>query len=317
MWWVDPCQRLRGFRIPLSKVTDAIRASNTDVGGSSIEMSEREYMVRGRGYLSGAKDLEQIVLKSTGGTPVFLRDVGHVELGPDERRGLTELNGEGEVTSGIVLQRDGANALSVIKSVKQKDPPRSAGSPPKGVSILPVYDRSNLIYRAIDTLKHTLIEESIIIALVCLVFLLHVRSALVAILMLPVGDADRFRRHAAHRAQLEHHDLGGIADRGHWRNGRDAAIVMIENAHKRLERAGPGTSRASGSHQGMASEVGPALFFSLLVIHESRSLPISVFTLEAQEGRLFKPLVYTYTGHSRCSCSCAAAPSPWSSLNRW
>ena len=284
---IDP-EKLRGFGIPLSKVTDAIRASNTDVGGSSIEMTEREYMVRGRGYLSGTKDLEQIVLKSAGGTPVLLRDVGHVELGPDERRGLTELNGQGEVVSGIVLQRDGENALSVIKSVKQKVAELGDGLP-KGVSILAVYDRSNLIYRAIDTLKHTLIEESIIIALVCLVFLLHARSALVAILMLPVGVLIAFIIMHAIGISSNIMSLGGIA----IAIGAmvDAAIVMIENAHKRLEHAGPDESRIDVLIRA-ATEVGPALFFSLLVITVS-FLP--VFTLEAQEGRLFKPLVYTYT----------------------
>ncbi len=284
---IDP-EKLRGFGIPLSKVTDAIRGSNTDVGGSSIEMSEREYMVRGRGYLSGVKDLEQIVLKSAGGTPVLLGDVGHVELGPDERRGLTELNGQGEVVSGIVLQRDGENALSVIKSVKQKISELADGLP-KGVSILPVYDRSNLIYRAIETLKHTLIEESIIIALVCLVFLLHVRSALVAILMLPVGILIAFIIMHAIGISSNIMSLGGIA----IAIGAmvDAAIVMIENAHKRLERAGPDESRIDVLIKA-ATEVGPALFFSLLVITVSFA---PVFTLEAQEGRLFKPLVYTYT----------------------
>src|SRR5712672_2608284 len=181
----DPT-KLRAFGIPLSKVTDAIRASNMDVGGRVIEMSEREYMVRGRGYIRGVPDLEAIVLKSDRGTPVRIKEVARVELGPDERRGLTELNGEGEVVSGIVLQRDGANALSVIKNVKDKIA-EIANSLPEGVKIVPVYDRSDLIYRAIDTLKHTLLEESVIVALVCMIFLLHARSALVAIVMLPVG----------------------------------------------------------------------------------------------------------------------------------
>jgi Cu(I)/Ag(I) efflux system membrane protein CusA/SilA len=182
---VDPV-KLRAYGIPLQKVTDAIRTSNIDVGGRVIEMTEREYMVRGRGYLKGIPDIEQIVLKSDRGTPVLLRDVARVELGPDERRGLTELNGEGEVVSGIVLQRDGANALTVIKNIKEKIA-EIAGGLPAGVSILPVYDRSELIYRAIETLKHTLVEESIIVAFVCVIFLLHARSALVAIAMLPVG----------------------------------------------------------------------------------------------------------------------------------
>ena len=284
---VDPV-KLRAYGIPLSKITEAIRASNTDVGGRVIEMSEREYMVRGRGYLRGGSDIEQIVLRVDRGTPVLLRDIARVELGPDERRGLTELNGEGEVVSGIVLQRDGANALSVIKSIKDKVA-ALAGGLPEGVSILPVYDRSSLIYRAIDTLKHTLLEESVIVALVCIVFLLHARSALVAIIMLPVGVLIAFIVMRALGISSNIMSLGGIA----IAIGAmvDAAIVMIENAHKRLERAPQGASRADVLVKA-AIEVGPALFFSLLVITVSFA---PVFTLEAQEGRLFKPLVYTYT----------------------
>ena len=284
---VDPT-KLRAFGIPLSKVTEAIRASNMDVGGRVVEMSEREYMVRGRGYLRGVPDLEQIVLKTERGTPVRIRDVARIELGPDERRGLTELDGEGEVVSGIVLQRDGENALSVIKNIKAKIS-EIAGGLPESVKILPVYDRSSLIYRAIDTLKHTLLEESVIVALVCIVFLLHVRSALVAILMLPVGVLIALGLLHALGFSSNIMSLGGIA----IAIGAmvDAAIVMIENAHKRLERAQEGASRIDVLVNA-AIEVGPALFFSLLVITVSFA---PVFTLEAQEGRLFKPLVYTYT----------------------
>jgi Cu(I)/Ag(I) efflux system membrane protein CusA/SilA len=284
---VDPT-KLRAFGIPLSKVTEAIRASNMDVGGRVIEMSEREYMVRGRGYLKGIPDLEQIVLKTERGTPVRLRDVARVELGPDERRGLTELDGEGEVVSGIVLQRDGENALTVIKNIKAKIA-EIAGGLPESVKILPVYDRSSLIYRAIDTLKHTLLEESIIVALVCVIFLMHARSALVAIIMLPIGVLIAFIVMHAIGISSNIMSLGGIA----IAIGAmvDAAIVMIENAHKRLERAPPGASRMDVLVNA-AIEVGPALFFSLLVITVSFA---PVFTLEAQEGRLFKPLVYTYT----------------------
>jgi copper/silver efflux system protein len=284
---VDP-EKLRAFGIPLSKVTDAIRASNMEVGGSAIEMSEREYMVRAHGHIKSTRDLEQIVLKAANGTPVLLSDVARIELGPEERRGLTELNGLGEVVSGIVLQRDGENALSVIKNVKQKIA-EIAGSLPKGVRIVPVYDRSNLIYRAIGTLKRTLVEESIIIALVCLIFLLHARSALIAIIMLPVGVLIAFIVMHAIGISSNIMSLGGIA----IAIGAmvDAAIVMIENAHKRLEHAPPGASRAEVLVNA-AIEVGPALFFSLLVITVSFA---PVFTLEAQEGRMFKPLVYTYT----------------------
>ena len=284
---VDPA-KLRAFAIPLSKITDAIRSSNMDVGGSTVEMSEREYMVRGQGYLKGTKDIEQVVLKNEGGTPVFLKDVARVQLGPDERRGLTELNGQGEVAAGIALQRDGENALSVIKNIKQKIADIADGLP-KGVSILPVYDRSDLIYRAIGTLRRTLIEESLIIAIVCFVFLLHARSALVAITMLPVGVLMAFIVMHAMGITSNIMSLGGIA----IAIGAmvDAAIVMIENAHKRLERAGLDDSKFDVLVKA-AIEVGPALFFSLLVITVSF---MPVFTLEAQEGRLFKPLVYTYT----------------------
>jgi Cu(I)/Ag(I) efflux system membrane protein CusA/SilA len=284
---VDPA-KLRAYGISLSQITNAVRAGNTDVGGSTIEMTEREYMVRGRGYLKGIGDIENIVLKSENGTPVLLKDVGHVQLGPAERRGLTELNGTGEVVAGIVLQRDGANALTVIKNIKQKIAD-IAGGLPKGVSILPVYDRSDLIYRAIDTLKHTLLEESAVIALVCLVFLLHARSALVAIIMLPIGVLMAYIVMHAIGISSNIMSLGGIA----ISVGAmvDAAIVMIENAHKRLERAGPDESRTEILIKA-AKEVGPALFFSLLVITVS-FLP--VFTLEEQEGRMFKPLVYTHT----------------------
>ncbi len=284
---VDP-QKLQAYGISLTKLTEAIRASNIDVGGRSIEMAETEYIVRGRGYLRGISDIKQVVLKVKDGTPVRVGDVARVELGPDERRGIAELNGEGEVVSGIVLQRDGQNALTVINSVKQKIA-EIASSLPKGVSIKAVYDRSDLIHRAIDTLQHTLIEESIIVALVCMIFLLHVRSALVAIFMLPVGVL--IAMSMLHLLGLSSNimSLGGIA----IALGAmvDAAIVMIENAHKRLEHAKPGASRLRVLTDA-AVEVGPALFFSLAIITVS-FLP--VFTLEAQEGRLFKPLAFTKT----------------------
>jgi Cu(I)/Ag(I) efflux system membrane protein CusA/SilA len=284
---VDP-QRLQAYGIPLGKITAAIRDRNRDVGGRSIEMSETEYVLRGRGYLRGISDLEQIVLATQNGTPVLLRDVARVELGPEERRGITELNGEGEVASGIVLQRDGQNALSVIDGVKQRIADIAA-SLPEGVSIAPVYDRSSLIYHAIDTLKHTLFEESVIVALVCVVFLLHVRSALVAIVMLPVGVLIAMALLHAFKLSSNIMSLGGIA----IALGAmvDAAIVMIENAHRRLERAPPGASRVQVLTEA-AIEVGPALFFSLAIITVS-FLP--VFTLEGQEGRMFRPLAFTKT----------------------
>ncbi|WP_424138119.1 efflux RND transporter permease subunit [Roseomonas chloroacetimidivorans] len=284
---VDP-QRLQAYRIPLSRVTEAIRASNRDVGGRSVEMSETEYLVRGRGYLRGTSDIEQIALTMQNGVPVLLRDVARVELGPEERRGIAELNGEGEVVSGIALQREGQNALTVIDSVKRRLA-EVAGSLPEGVTVSSVYDRSDLIGRAIETLKHTLVEESLIVAVVCVVFLLHVRSALVAILMLPVGVLIAMA--LLHLLGLSSNimSLGGIA----IALGAmvDAAIVMIENAHKRLEQAEPGAPRVQVLTEA-AVEVGPALFFSLAIITVS-FLP--VFTLEDQEGRMFRPLAFTKT----------------------
>jgi Cu(I)/Ag(I) efflux system membrane protein CusA/SilA len=284
---LDP-QRMRDLGITMQNMRDAIRASNADVGGRTVELSEFEYVIRGRGYLKGINDLGNIVLKTSNGTPVLLRDIARVELGPDERRGITELNGEGEVASGIVLQRFGVNALDVIGNVKKRFT-EIASSLPKSVEIVPVYDRSNLINAAIDTLKQTLFEESVVVALVCIVFLLHVRSALVAILMLPVGVLMAFGAMKLLGLGSNIMSLGGIA----IAIGAmvDAAIVMIENAHKHLERAEPGRSRVSILIEA-ASQVGPALFFSLLIITVS-FMPI--FTLESQEGRLFSPLAFTKT----------------------
>ena len=284
---VDP-KRLKAFELTLDQIRAAVRASNMEVGGRVVELAEAEFMVRGRGYLKGVEDLEQVVLKSVGGTPVLLRDVARVELAPDERRGVTELNGEGEVVSGIAVQRYGQNALSVIDNVKARTA-EIAGSLPEGTKIIPVYDRSELISRAIETLKSTLVEESLIVALVCIVFLLHVRSALVAILTLPLGVLMAYICMDALGLSSNIMSLGGIA----IAIGAmvDAAIVMIENAHKHLERAPPDKPRSDVLIEA-AIEVGPALFFSLLVITVS-FLPI--FTLEAQEGRLFKPLAFTKT----------------------
>ena len=284
---VDPV-KLRAYGIPLRTVSQVIRDSNRDVGGRVVEMAETEYMVRGKGYLRGKDDLEMLVVKSEAGTPVLIRDIARVELAPDERRGLAELNGEGEVVSGIAMARYGANALEVIDNLKAKLAEISAGLP-QGVTIEPVYDRSDLILRAVETLKTTLIEESLIVALVCVIFLLHVRSALVAILMLPVGVLIAFITMRLLGMNSNLMSLGGIA----IAIGAmiDATIVMIENAHKHLERLKEGESRAEAMIVA-CKEVGPALFFSLLIITVS-FLP--VFTLEAQEGRLFAPLAYTKT----------------------
>ena len=284
---VDPV-KLRAYDIPLSKVSQVIRDGNRDVGGRVVEMAETEYMVRGKGYLRGKQDIEDLVVKSERGTPVLLRDVARVELGPDERRGISELNGEGEVVSGIAMARYGQNALEVIHNIKDKIAEISAGLP-EGVSIKAVYDRSELIQRAIATLKRTLFEEGLIVALVCMVFLMHARSALVAIVMLPVGVLIAFIAMRVLGMNSNIMSLGGIA----IAIGAmvDAAIVMIENAHKHLERLKEGESRAEAI-LAACKEVGPALFFSLLIITVS-FLP--VFTLEAQEGRLFAPLAFTKT----------------------
>ncbi|WP_375462520.1 efflux RND transporter permease subunit [uncultured Methylobacterium sp.] len=284
---VDP-NRLRAQGITLSKLRDAVRASNADVGGRTVELSEFEFVVRGRGYLKSVADIESIVLRTEAGTPLRVKDVARVELGPDERRGIAEMNGDGEVAGGIILQRFGANALDVIEGAKARLA-EVAKSLPGGTEILPVYDRSHLIEAAIATLKGTLIEESVIVALVCIVFLLHVRSALVAILMLPVGILMAFAGMKALGLGANIMSLGGIA----IAVGAmiDAAIVMIENAHKHLERADPGKPRTEILIEA-AGEVGPSLFFSLLIITVS-FLPI--FTLESQEGRLFGPLAFTKT----------------------
>jgi len=284
---VDP-RRLQNFGISLNTVRNAIRDSNMDVGGRSVEIAETEYAVRGRGYFRNAEDIESIVLKAANGTPVVLRDVARVELAPDERRGVTELNGEGEAVGGIAVQRYGENALSVIDSVKARIEEIRA-SLPEGTEVQPVYDRSTLIHRAIETLKATLLEESLIVAAVCFVFLLHVRSALVAIIMLPIGILIAFLLMRLLGLSSNVMSLGGIA----IAVGAmvDAAIVMVENAHKRLERAESGTPRLEVIIEA-AKEVGPALFFSLLIITVSF---VPIFTLEAQEGRLFKPLAYTKT----------------------
>ena len=287
---VDPT-KLRAYGIPLMKVAQVIRDSNRDVGGRVVEMAETEYMVRGKGYLRGRDDIELLVVKAERGTPVLIRDIARVELAPDERRGLTELNGEGEVVSGIAMARYGENALEVIHKLKTRIEEIGPGLPP-GVTVQTVYDRSELIHRAIETLKATLIEESIIVALVCVVFLMHVRSALVAILMLPVGVLMAFI--AMHLLGMSSNlmSLGGIA----IAIGAmiDAAIVMIENAHKHLERL-PESHSSGDRLDAMLTacrEVGPALFFSLLIITVSF---MPVFALEGQEGRLFSPLAWTKT----------------------
>jgi Cu(I)/Ag(I) efflux system membrane protein CusA/SilA len=279
---------LQAYGVPLTRVMQVIRESNRDVGGRVVELTETEYVVRGRGYLRGLADIENVVVKADAGTPVLVRDIARVELVPEERRGIAELDGQGEVVAGIAVARYGQNARQVIDNLKAKVSEISVGLP-EGVSVKAVYDRSELIERAIRTLNWTLIEESLIVALVCIVFLFHVRSALVAILVLPIGVLIAFivMRYMGLNSNIM--SLGGIA----IAIGAmiDAAIVMIENAHKHLERLRPGASRAEAIITA-CREVGPALFFSLLIITVS-FLP--VFTLEAQEGRMFSPLAYTKT----------------------
>jgi len=285
---VDP-NKLLAYDIPLNKVKMAIQRSNMDVGGRVIEMAETEFMVRGLGYIKSVEDIENIpVGVDRYGTPVLLRNIGRVQIGPELRRGLAELNGEGEVVGGIIVMRYGENALQVINNVKKKLEELKVGLP-ADVKITTVYDRSALIYRAIAFLREKLIEESIIVALVCIVFLLHFQSAFVAIFTLPVGILVAFIIMFYQGINANIMSLGGIA----IAIGAmvDAAIVMIENMHKHIEREGDTKDRLQLVVDA-SKEVGPALFYSLLIITLS-FLPI--FTLQAQEGRLFKPLAFTKT----------------------
>jgi Cu(I)/Ag(I) efflux system membrane protein CusA/SilA len=285
---VDP-NKLVALNIPLQKVRMAIQRSNNDVGGKLIEMAETEFMVRGLGYIKSIEDLENIPLGvDQRGTPIMLRDVAVVQIGPELRRGLADSNGKGEAVGGIVIMRYGGNALQIIESVKKRLEQLKTGLP-EGVRIVPVYDRSGLIMRAIDNLKRTLIEESIIVTLVCIIFLFHLRSAFVAIFTLPVGIFISFIIMERQGINANIMSLSGIA----IAIGAmvDGAIVMIENAHKHIEK-----DAGKKPHWDLildaAREVGPSLFFSLLIIAIS-FLP--VFTLQAQEGRLFKPLAFTKT----------------------
>ena len=280
---------LASYGIPLSKIKEAIMRSNNDVGGRVVEHSETEYMVRGLGYIKGIKDIENIVVGvDKQGTPVLVKDVALVRLGPEMRRGLTEANGEGEVVGGIVIARFRANARAVIDSIKEKLQELKVGLPP-GVEIVPAYDRSNLIDRAVTNLKEKLLEEMVVVALVCIVFLLHFRSSLVAIVTLPLGVLIALAIMYEFNISANIMSLGGIA----LAIGVmvDAAVIMIENAHKHIEHAPPDAPRSPLILEA-AKEVGPSLFFSLLVITVS-FLPI--FALPAESGRLFKPLAYTKT----------------------
>jgi len=285
---VDP-NKLIAYNIPLQKVKMAVRRSNNDVGGKLVEMGETEFMVRGLGYIKTLEDLRNIPLGiNKGGTPILLRNIATIKTGPELRRGIADNNGTGEVVGGIVVMRYGENALKVIENVKKRLDQLKAGLP-EGVRIKSVYDRSSLILRAVDNLKRTLIEESVIVALVCIVFLFHLRSAFVAIFTLPVGIFISFIIMERQGINANIMSLSGIA----IAIGAmvDGAIVMIENAHKHIEHDG-GKKPHWDLILDASKEVGPALFFSLLIIAIS-FLP--VFTLEAQEGRLFKPLAFTKT----------------------
>lgn len=293
---LDP-ERLRAYGIPHGTAIDAIRRANQETGGAVLELGEAEYMVRASGYLETLDDFREIPLVTTDrGVVVRLGDVGRVQLGPELRRGIAELNGEGEVAGGIVVMRSGGNALETIAAVKARLAELAPGLP-EGVEVVPVYDRSELIESAIDNLTGKLVEEFIVVAIVCLIFLFHLRSAFVAIITLPLGVLVSFVVMHYQGVNANIMSLGGIA----IAIGAmvDAAIVMIENAHKHLERwrhehGGRNLDevtrwRVIGD---AAAEVGPALFFSLLIITLSF---VPVFTLEAQEGRLFSPLAFTKT----------------------
>jgi len=293
---LDPA-RLRAFNITHGKAIDAIRRANQETGGSVLELAEAEYMVRASGYLRSLEDFRQIPLAaSESGVAVRLGDVATIQLGPEMRRGIADLNGEGEVAGGVIVMRSGKNALQTIDAVKARLAALKASLPP-GVEIVPVYDRSNLIRRAVSNLETKLAEEFVVVALVCAVFLFHLRSALVAIVSLPLGVLAAYLVMHYQGVNANIMSLGGIA----IAIGAmvDAAVVMIENAHKHIEawRHGhPGRALEGDEHWQVigaaAAEVGPALFFSLLIIVLSF---IPVFTLEAQEGRLFAPLAFTKT----------------------
>ena len=293
---LDP-QRLRAFNVTQEKVISAIQNANQETGGSVLELAEAEYMVRASGYLKTLDDFRQIPLSTNdAGVPVRLGDVAQIQVGPEMRRGITDLNGEGEVAGGVIIMRSGKNALETINAVKTKLAQLKTSLPP-GVEIVPTYDRSGLIQRAVENLGRTLLEEFVIVALVCLVFLRHLRSAFVAIVSLPLGVLAAFLVMHYQGVNANIMSLGGIA----IAIGAmvDAAVVMIENAHKHLEawhEANPGRVLDEPTQWQVitdaAVQVGPALFTSLLIITLSF---IPVFTLQAQEGRLFSPLAFTKT----------------------
>ena len=286
---VNP-DRLRAFGRPLARVKMAIQAGNQEAGGSVIEMGEAEYMVRATGYLQGLEDLAQVPLGvDANGTPIVLADIAEIRIGPQMRRGIAELDGEGEVVGGVIVMRWGENASKTIAAVKARLAELAQGLP-DGVEIVTTYDRSALIERAVETLQGKLVEEFLVVALVCAAFLFHLRSSMVVILSLPVGILVAFIVMRMQGLNANIMSLGGIA----IAIGAmvDAAIVMIENVHKHIEHEPLNDDNRWRIISDAASEVGPPLFFSLLIITLS-FLP--VFTLEAQEGRLFAPLAFTKT----------------------
>jgi len=292
---VDPNALLR-YNIPLTKVKQAVKQSNNDVGGRLIELAETEYMVRGRGYIQSVDDINSIPVGVDGsGTPVRIRDIAHVQIGPELRRGLVDLNGEGEVAGGVVIMRFGENALATIRGVRAKLEELKGGLP-DGVEIVPVYDRGDLIERAVDSLNTSLLQELLIVSLVVILFLLHARSAFVAIITLPLGILMAFIVMRFQGLNANIMSLGGIAIT--IGTMVDGAIVMVENGHKHLAESAEEKGRILTNEERWDTigrscrEVGPALFFSLLVITVSF---VPIFTMQAQEGRLFSPLAFTAT----------------------
>ncbi len=301
---VDP-QKLQAFDIPLSHVLMSIKRSNQEVGASVVEMAEAEYMVRATGYIKSIEDLELVPLgASNNGTPILLKDIAQVDMGPQMRRGIAELNGEGETVGGIITMRFGENAQETINGVKERLETLKKGLP-EGVEIVTVYDRSALIERAVENLWHKLLQEFAVVVLICIIFLFHVRSSLVAIISLPVGILTAFIIMHMQGLNANIMSLGGIA----IAIGAmiDGAIVMIENMHKHMEKTELTKENRWEVVIKSASEVGPALFFSLLIITVSF---IPVFTLEAQEGRMFSPLAFTKTYAMAASAALAITLVP-------
>ncbi|HET6569107.1 MAG TPA: CusA/CzcA family heavy metal efflux RND transporter, partial [Rhodothermales bacterium] len=291
---VDP-QKLSAYGIPISHVKMQLQRSNQDVGGRIVELGEREFIVRGKGYLKGIEDIRNVPLRSSMGTTVTIGDVANVQIGPEIRRGIAEKNGQGEVVGGIVVMRYGENAQKVIERVKARLEELKPGLPP-GVQVVPEYDRSALIQRAVNTLTHKILEEFIVVTLIVIVFLLHARSAFVALITVPVGVLLSFLGMHFIGLNANIMSLGGLA----IAIGAmiDASLVMVENAHKHIERDRMHLGRALDARERMhavlsgAKEVGPSLFFALLIVTVS-FLP--VFTLQSVEGRMFRPLALTKT----------------------